>query len=203
VNPFAYFDCLAMTSRLQPILGNVAVGEVHLFAYLSCLLSLYRSRPIAEWDYKFAGTREGSPFSSDVEAALGALIRGGLLLEKDDFLQISERGQDEFELLESLEINRIRLQFLDGACNSVLALPVGIIRDAVANDPGIRPAKVLSATRPLLDESSTDEFYVAFAALSKAVGVDITDLMIPAVIWVRYLAEHAAATDTAVVTEGI
>ncbi len=60
MNPYAAFDALQIIASLQSIYRNVAEAEVHLFAYLSCLLSLYSGQPVGDWGYDFAGTTTGS-----------------------------------------------------------------------------------------------------------------------------------------------
>ncbi|MCP4698062.1 MAG: hypothetical protein GY862_14590 [Gammaproteobacteria bacterium] len=48
INPYAYFDCLSISARLEKTLGSVFKGEIYLFAYLACLLSLYKKHPVSD-----------------------------------------------------------------------------------------------------------------------------------------------------------
>lgn len=183
INPYAYFDSIAISVRLAKNLGNILVPEIHLFAYLSCLLSLYRQKPISEWQYQFAGTKEGSPFSYDIEAALSVIINDGFLEQKNEFFEITPETLVEYDTLKSISLNASREEFIAGACNSIFALPITIIRKALANDPEMRLASELSMTRPLLDESVLDNIYETFGIMSEKIGVNIRDLMVPAVVW--------------------
>jgi len=186
INPYALFDCLSIGKRLQAILNNFAEAEVHLFSYLSCLLLLYRQKPIADWKYMYAGTKNGAPFSIEVSAALKRLQIMGFIEPNDDYLRVTNRGLEEYERLLSLTQNSQREIFLEGACSSVLSLPVGVIRNAISNDPEIKRAS-MSAARWLLNDNRVDALYQEFSALSEAIGIQVKDLMVPAVVWLTYL----------------
>src|SRR5690348_16067138 len=77
LNPTATFDCLFLMQRLQGHLTKVAVAEIHLFAYLACLLWVFREKPVADWDYAFVGTDLGAPFSQDIAEAIKAMVGRG------------------------------------------------------------------------------------------------------------------------------
>lgn len=191
VNPFAFFDCLAISTELQHVLDAAAPAEVHLFAYLACLLSVYRGRPVATWGYSFAGTRNGSPFSPEVEASKELLIRAGhATVTESGYLQLTSSGCEEYELLASLTVNSQRIEYLVGACATVLTLPLGWIKAAITSDPQMRLAAEQKTTRPLLTETAIDEFHDDFELLAASLGADVADLMIPAVIWLRSMKER-------------
>ena len=189
----AYFDALSISDRLQPTLGPVAPSEIHLLAFLSCLLALYRGRAVGMWGYTFAVTEEGYPFSPDVQAAVDALLQQGVLLaDADGFLAVTNGSTNELALLRSLSTFHERDEYIDGACGSTLALPTGTIRDAVAHAPDVRGALRMGQTRLLLTQSGRNLLHDQFAALSQAVGIDVADLMVPAVVWLTYLLETSA-----------
>jgi hypothetical protein len=199
VNPFASFDCLAIAKELKAPLGDSTFAEIHLFAYLACLLSLYKHEPVADWGYSFAGTKSGAPFSPEIADSMEEHVLAGFLLEGNGRYVLSDVGESMHEALLSLEQNRSRLKFLNGACTSAVALPIGVIRNAVSNDASIKKAIDLGATRPLLDQRGVDMLYEQFSALSAAIGVPSDDLMLPSIIWVSYLAKIGEAiADTAV-----
>lgn len=194
----AYFDALTICERLGPTLGPVASSEVHLLAYLSCLLSLYRGRAVGTWGYTFAVTREGYPYSPGVQDALDTLVtRGNLATDGDGFLSTTAAGSAELGALRTLAAFRERGPYLDGACGSTLALPVGTIRDAIAHAPDVKGALQLGQSRLLFSKSGLDLLYEQFAALSQAVGVDVEDLMVPAFVWLTYLLEVSSSNTTA------
>jgi hypothetical protein len=201
-NPDAAFDVLYMATRLQYQLGNVADAELHLFGYLSCLLSLYRGNPIADWGYGFAGTKNGSPFSADLQDATRNLELNACLSREDDHLQITHRGASELEILTALDQNARRTQYLEGASSSLLALPVGMIREAILFEPTLRPAGRLDTTRLLLTGVALDLLYDQFDLLNQAVGLANADLLVPSTVWLTYLAQSSEAYDVAKSYEG-
>lgn len=187
MNPFAFFDCLAISAKLERSLGDVAIPELHLFSYLGCLLSLYRSMPVTAWEYSFTGTKEGSPFSVDIDDAKSELVLGGYCTEEDEFVQLTADGRGEYGILKTLDINRRRDEFLDAACSSALALPIGYIRNAVSHDSEMIAATKFSRARHLLAEPARESLYESFGCLTELIGEEARDLLFPAVVWIRYL----------------
>jgi hypothetical protein len=193
MSPEAAFDTLAIIARLEPTVGRVLPSEVHLFAYLACLLSLYSGRPVADWGYPFTGTAEGSPFGASVNDALTILRGSGDVIGDTTGLGVSDSGRGEYELLRTLPRNATREEFVAGACSSVLALPMPVVRTAMQQEPALRRVTTLAAARPLLESVDVDALYEQFHALASVVGTEIRDVMVPAVAWLMYLVRVAAA----------
>jgi hypothetical protein len=191
MNPEAAFDALAIIARLEQSVGRVLPSEAHLFAYLACLLSLYAGHPVADWGYPFTGTREGSPFSTSVNDALTSLRGSGDLVGDTTGLGLSDFGRQEYELLRTLPRNAKREEFVAGACSSVLALPVPLVRTAMQQEPALRRVTTLAAARPLLENVDIDALYEQFHALASVIGTEIRDVMVPAVAWLTYLVRVA------------
>jgi hypothetical protein len=191
ISPEAAFDCLFISLRLQGSFGNSAPGEIHLFAYLGCLLSLYRGRPASDWGYSFAGTRHGSPFSPAIDHALGDLLALGVLSSKGEYVVVGEEGATEYGELRRLSQNALREEYLEGACSSLLALPVGLIRSALSEEPMLRPSIKLGSTRALLVGPGLDVLHQQFQDLSNAIGVEAHDLLVPATVWLTFLSRGA------------
>jgi hypothetical protein len=195
-NPFAFFDALAIGARLQRTLDGAAISEIHLFAYLACLLSLYRGNPVSDWGYDFVATENGSPFSAELERTIPFIIREGLAKERNRYIRLTDRGYEEYRDLNELEQNRRRGEFLDASCSSVLALPLGVIRSAMSTDHDMKLAAQLGDTRRLLTETAIGDLHDAFSALSEEIGIQVQDLMVPAVVWLNYLAHADAEVST-------
>jgi hypothetical protein len=187
INPYSFFDSLSVVDRIGKVLGNATLLEVHLFTYLACLLALYRNEPVAEWGYSFVGTKMGAPYSREIETAVTCSVRNGFLNDSNSGFVLTERGMTEIQLLSDLSQNSLRQVYLEASCSTLLAFPVGIIREALFNEPGLKRTVMLSSTRPLLTGAPLELLYEQFSKLSQAVGVEIEDLMIPAVVWVAYL----------------
>lgn len=191
VNPYAYFDCLSIGKRLQEFSGDFAAAEIHLFAYLACLLWLYKKRPVADWEYLFAGTKDGSPFSPDINKALYLQSSSGFIEQFGYYLQITDIGLEEYALLRSLSQNSKRETFIDGACSSILALPIGTIREAIFQEPELERVSKSPRAELLLDDRRVEGLYAQFETLSATIGVDVENLMVPAVVWLTYLSQIA------------
>jgi hypothetical protein len=190
INPYAYFDCLSIGANFKRPLGNVAFAELHLFAYFACLLSLYRKNPVSDWGYMYAGTKEGTPFSPEIAEAMPKLIQNGLFTEHEGFLELTKSGYSEYETLLQMSQMKEREIYLQSSCSCVLALPVGIVRSALINEPELRRS-TLSTTRRLLENPGLEILYEHFLALESAVGTDVQDLMMSAIIWLTYLSEQS------------
>jgi hypothetical protein len=191
-NPEATFDVLRMVRNLDGALGGVAQGEVHLFAYLSCLLILYRGRPVSDWGYTFVNTEWGTPFSRDIAQALDELAGFGLLLKADVLYRINEEGAELCAGLSTLDQNAERIPFLDAACASALAISAGTIREALQVEPSLSMARTRGRADMLLSGPATHLLYDQFADLSAVIGVQVSDLLVPSVVWLTYLAHVAA-----------
>lgn len=187
-NHYAYFDTLSLSIRLQVALDQIAQLEIHLFSYLACLLSLYRGQSASEWQYDFAVTKQQPyPYSPDLDLAVRQLIRSGKLEEQDGYVTPDDSAKEDHEFLSKLSLYSSREEYLDGACSSLLVLPVGRIGSALNRDPDIQGAIALGQNRRLLTESGLDNLHRQFAALSTTLGVGVEDLMIPATVWLTYL----------------
>ena len=190
INPAAYFDSLSIVLRLQKRLGEPSTAEISLFSYLSCLLWLYKKNPVSTWGYDFALTPRTYPFSADLQNSIMTLRANGFIRLSDEFyIHITPQGEQEYQQLKEFSTMAEREPFLEGACSSLLALPYGVIRNTLQQEPDVRATMELSQSRALLTENDMDSLYEQFNALSAAIGIDMNDLMIPAVVWLKYLAK--------------
>jgi hypothetical protein len=187
LNSYAAFDSLYIGMYLEAALRNVAEGEIHLFAYLGCLLSLYRKRPTSDWGYSFSGTRNGTPFSVELNDSIAALKSAGLFRSDREYLNLTEPGKTECDNLSRLSLNHERTAYLDGACGCLLTMPVGVVKDALFQEPMLRPVLLFNDARALLEGPGLTLIYDQFAQLSEAIGVEVKDLLIPATVWLTYL----------------
>ena len=137
VNTSAFFDTIVLTDRINQRIGTAVGPEVHLFAYLACLLAVYRGWPATDWGYRFACTENGAPYSHELQNAIEELLALGHLSSSEEIITLSEGGQDLRGFLSSLETQQRRLPYLDGACSSLLGMPVGIVRYAISSEPTI------------------------------------------------------------------
>jgi hypothetical protein len=187
-NPLAYYDAISVGTAVQGTFERTAISEIHLFAYLACLLSLYRGCAASDWGYDFVATENGSPFSADLEEAVSSLIAEGLVDEKERYLVVTVEGFTVCSELKEFERNAWREEFLSASCASILAVPLGAIRSAMGSDHDMKLASELGDTRRLFSETAVEELHEVFGALSEEIGIHVGDLMVPAVVWLNYLA---------------
>ena len=191
-SPRAYYDALHLCSELQVSLESVARAEVHLFAYLGSLLAAYRGQVPDDWGYGFAVTPDGYPFSRDLDASMDLLVhRGSLLADADGYFRTSSHGSLELEALGTLSATRENRAFLVGACGAALVMPVGIIREALGREWDLQRVPDVSRAELLPTEIGRELRGEHFSALRQAFPADPGDLMIPAVVWLTYLAESS------------
>jgi len=190
----ALFDTLHVVLRLDCALGNASEGETHLFTYLSCLLSLYARWPVSDWGYGFSSTSLGAPFSTEVHEAMAVMGKIGLITYDREYFRATAAGAQKYTDMRGLSLNAKREPFVEAACSSLLAFPVGLIRDALSGEPGLRRAAGPARKRLLLQESHKEELYQQFSALSESLGLQVADLMVPAMVWLSFLGQSCSET---------
>ena len=186
VKPEAFFDSLSLAHKLDSFLDGFKIEEIHLFAYFSSILFLYRGNPVAQWQYKFTVDSNGYPFSTDINEAVNRHIRNGLFEIKGDYYTITSRGTDEYNNFKKiLKTLPQREEYLNAACTTSILVPYSQTLRALLNDSELINAK--SVKDSWLDQMN---IYPKFAEISKAVGVAAEDLIIPAVTWINYINEQ-------------
>lgn len=188
-NSKSYYDALSICVHLDPVLDSIAPSEIYLFAYLACLLALYRDQPVADWGYEFGAIDAGYPYSPTLDESIKDLVNSGRLQQgADGYLHVTTEGEKEFGWLLTLSVNFSREECIAGACDSALSLPLGVIKGALDESRDIHSARTLSYARLLPSDAGRQEIHDQFDVLSQAVGIDVEDLMVPAVVWLQFLA---------------
>lgn len=185
----ATFDMLTIAQHFRHRPLSVSRGEVHLFAYLACLMYIYKnkSQTANGWGYTFAATPSGAPFSVELDAELERLLRNGLITLQDDTLKLTGEGLAQQEWLRMLELNSIRIEFLEAATSSKLAIPSGVMRSAFASDQDAITATNLGKSRELFTPRSIPKLQEDFDALREVLGSSASDLLAASVLWLTYL----------------
>lgn len=200
-NSQAIFDCLFICEELSKRFRGATQGEVHLFSYLACLLAIFDGQPVADWGYGFAGLELGAPFSRDLSDSIDLLLARGSLQKSTELLATTNAASSELAVLVSLSLYERRVMFLRAACSTALTMPIGTIRNALQSEPGLRPVKTIKSNRELFQEAALSQLYEQFDSLNAALGRPATDLLVPATIWLTYLA-HPTSPNTLTTTEG-
>lgn len=187
INPEATFDTLTVCGELQQVARGVTENEIHLFSYLACLLFVYKGSPPSDWRYQFIATTSVAPYSTEISSAISRLSRIGYIENGPDGFRLTNTGSNELETFSSLSVFSQRKDFLEGACASSLVMPLPTVAESLSAEPQLQTALQLASTRPLLDEAGREAVFDHFEALSRAVP-GAQDLMVPAVVWLEYLA---------------
>ena len=197
--PEAYFDAVAIAADAPASVMPMTVIEAHLYAYLGCILGLFKGQAVGDWGYPFAVTSEGFPFSVQFEAARSIVVARGLI-DEDGAGLMSARQDDlgaEIHSLLTLGSWDDRRQWLRAATQCALALPVGSIRHAIGQTPGLAASVRLGQRRLLLQADDIELLYEEYGIVSSVLGADVKDLLSPAVIWLsaRILRTEDALVD--------
>jgi hypothetical protein len=184
VTPEAFFDSLSLAHKLDNFLDGFKLEEIHLFSYFSSFLYCYAGNPIANWEHKYIAAN-GYPFSDSINEAIHRHLQNGLYENKGEYYAITGRGTDEFNKFKSLSSFSLREEILNAACTTSILLPYSETMRALLNEPDFKKAEELN-NQSWLDQT---DFYNQFKEISEAVGINTSDLIIPAVTWINYLSE--------------
>lgn len=187
--PEAIYDVLYVTAKLESKFEDAEISEVHLFCYLSCLLSLYRGDLPMSWGYNFISSELGAPYGSDLDNSISTLIDVGMLEVSDNYLKLTNTGHDELNELGSFKQNARRKECLSAACLSAFILPFGTLRRGLLNEPVLKNAILLDKTEMLLDKRNPANalLYNQFNLLRESIGGESCDLIIPSTVWLNFL----------------
>ena len=190
----AGFDVLQLAALQTKNSEGITEGELHTLSYLACLLSVYDGHSVDWWKYRFTATRAGAPFAFALAQALEATHEAGLVIKSERLWTISERGRVDLQQLAPLILNQRRLPYLEAATGTALAMPLPSVASSLSREPGLRRALNFVRTRALLDETGLGLLEEQFQALTIALENDSAgdDLMVPAVVWLTYLARMPA-----------
>lgn len=200
-SPEAVFDCLLICRELEPLAGGAGESEIASLGYLGCLLAVYRGMPPADWGYSFAATRSAAPYSYSLADAIEGLKESGHIVASDLGLRLTTDGVTELSALAGLHRFRERQNYVDAACRSASAIPLPLVTESLTSEPQLYQALRLSSSRPLLDEAGRHAVMAHFRALAEALP-GITDLFVPAVVWMTYLAKRSEDEEAARATDG-
>lgn len=187
LHPEATFDALFVANKVQLEVGSFVAQDIHLLAYLGCLLWLYRGLAVSDWGYPFVGTELGAPYSRDIDTALDALQLRGYFVRARERLRVTEAAHEALSDLVALSLNQDRAECLGAACASTTAFSLGMVGSAVAEEPDLRRARDVPMKRRLLEQSAHTQLFKQFDALRQALHQKGNDLRVPSVVWLEAL----------------
>lgn len=196
--PAATFDVLYLAALLERQNAPSRL-ELQTFAYLACLMSVYRGDPASDWGYAFSAVPPTLPFSPAVEAALSDLVTSGRLtrINSDksgavgDAYALTAIGQDDLAFLSELEAFAPRVEFLRAAGKTALFTSPPAVVNSLAYEPQLAQALRLDNPRLLLTQVSSEPLYREFSALVEVLGSEHDELIVPASLYVRFLQQRA------------
>lgn len=195
--PAATYDVLFLVDTLgrQDPPGRM---ELHSFAYLACLMSVFRGDPASEWGYAFSAVPPTLPFSPAIEVALTQLASSGRLESLQGGYESASRefvltvsGAGELEFLSRLQSFGPRIEFLRAAAKTAVFTSLPAVVNSLGYEPQLAQALRLDNARMLLTEISSAPLYQEFDALLEVLGPEHHELVIPASMYVRYLQQRA------------
>lgn len=192
-NPYSTYDCLSLIFKLQRLLGDVAVDELHMFSYLSCLLSLYDGKSVSYWNYGFIKNRLGAPYSSSLYDAICNLDSMRSIILNHGYIQITEKGKSQLELLNSLDLNKSRERYLSSSVKCIEYSPYSTVKEALFNEPVLKDSFGTLDRKSLIDKEdfSLQLLYDQFNHLHKALEGQYSEhLVVPAMTWMSFLLNH-------------
>ena len=186
------FDCLTLISQAQEMDQKPTHSEVYLLAYLASLMAVYaqRKEQVLDWGYSFTATPSGFPFSNELDEALNGLIARGEIEHIDSTLQLTESGSALQKMLSALSIGQNRIVYLDAASTTVLVIPVGMVRAALAHSPEISVVKEHQHSRRLFSFSALTRLRHEFNTVAEALDTAQDSLLAALVLWINYPRER-------------
>lgn len=184
VTPEGFYDSLSLAHKLDNFLDGFKIEEIHLFSYFSSFLYCYDGNSVASWEHRYIASN-GYPFSDTIDEAIKRHIQNGLFENKGDYFVITGRGTDEFNKFKILSSFIKREEILNAACTTSILIPYSQTLRALLNEPDFKKAELLK-NNSWLDQTT---FYNQFNEISKAIGINTKDLIIPAITWINYLDE--------------
>jgi hypothetical protein len=188
MNYNASYDLLALLHHLSSFVDGADEAELHVFAYLGCLLSVYAGQPASDWGYDFIASPAGAPFAAELDDALRWAANVAFVTASGGRWRLTVEGSVEFRALSDLSTHQRRLQFIEPACASTLSMPLGWVRRGIDQTPALHSAARRDSRRYLSDEAAIDALYDQFEVLKRVIRQDLADLLVPAVVWLEYLA---------------
>lgn len=195
----AVYDCMKICACLDKPLVGVSKLEIQRYSFLACILSLFRARPVAEWGYKFARTRFGTPYSRELDQSIEILSNTGRFHVNEGRIHLTDAGREMFNLLARMENSKIRDPFLDAACLSALAVPPGIVMRGLDNEPTSQVAAIRPNGGALLEGPALQLLHEHFQGLSNVFPIADSDLVTPSVAWLSYVADEQFSKRTSAI----
>jgi hypothetical protein len=181
----AYADAVLLIGNAPSSLTPMSVSELHLYAYLGNLIAFSQGQPVSDWGYRFTVTREGFPFSQELEQARCDLVNRSIIVEqRKGLLQPDEElFEPEYRLMLELSQTRRREIWQKTSLACALNLPSGAVRHAINQSPGMAINFQQGRAGELLRSQDTDRIYEEFEMIREFLDEQSGSIVQPAVTW--------------------
>jgi len=188
MNHFSTYDILSLTTKLEKSLGDISEGEIQMFSYLACILSILDGKSANTWGYSFIKNEFGSPYSEAINSSLESLFTNNSLILDSEYYKINESSSLKLKILSKLGLYKSRETYLEIATNCIKFIPYSSVRKALFCEPSLKIAIKNKNRRLLLDEESASIhlLYSQFEKLTKALAGNYNNKVIPALVWMSY-----------------
>lgn len=190
----AGFDALFITDALSAFADGAGVVELHLFAYLACLISVYDGRDASSWGYPFVATPAGAPYADTLAAECDRLRATGLLIDHGPLLRLGGQASDDLTFIRQFASARSRAPYLEAACAAATLLPLPSVTNAISQEPGLQQALGQHGSKELLNEAELMLVDAQFRAVNEALNEHSgshSDLLVPTTLWLSYISAIA------------
>ncbi|QYK54337.1 MAG: hypothetical protein KF824_05415 [Fimbriimonadaceae bacterium] len=181
-------DCILIIDALMSQNSQMMRGELHLLAYMSCLLHLYDGGSVSDWGYTFYGTEDGAPFSDELESAFQSLVDAGSIIPKGESFIALPHLSRVATAISTLEAFAHRRACVSGSMASICYFGSGIVREALEQEPELRRARSAGTQRKLLIEEGLESLYFHFQFIKERLP-RMEDLRASSVLWISSLYE--------------
>lgn len=184
-SPEAYCDVVTILVDAPASLMPMSIIELHLFSYLGSILSLFQGCPLGDLGYSYVVTSDGFPFSVQLEDARSLLVGNGSIIIDDQGYMLPRMPEMrvEYDKLLTLDSLSERRALFNAATQCALALPVGSIRHAISQSPGMASAIDMQRRSDLFNPDDVSLLYDEYRVVSSVLNPESRDILSPAVIW--------------------
>lgn len=167
--------------------------EINTMLYLAQLLSIYDGNTTSKWGYLFTKNKFGAPISIEIVQEIEKLNSANFLVKDDSgYYRISDAMPRNMIIkLEDSHVFEWKTKYIMATIDSLLTKPLPRIINAVQYEPGISLLDKINRTSILHGDYSSNLLFDDFKAIKELVSDPDVNLVVPASLWIDYLALEA------------
>lgn len=184
----AKIDCILLSAALCKENEQFMLSELHLFAYLACLVGLFQGWSVSQWGYAFWGTEDGAPFSDALQQEFDVLVECGAVLVTESLYRCESeqiRIADQLAVMSSMAD---RSGLIDASLSGLRFYGSGFVRNAMNSDPVLSNVRKAHSGRNLMIEEGMALLHSHFEKLRRVVPPGSSP-KVPSILWLATLGE--------------